>query len=262
MTVRGLVLSTASLVGGRSEQQDAFDVAHGRGRSAFTVADGLGGHPGGAAASKTASAAAVRHLLWSSRLAARRVLVGNLMETAGVVQSALDDAQRDGKVLLGSATTIVSVLIDSHIAWITTIGDCRCTVVRAGAVYETTTPHNLLAESERDGSFLETAANHRTEYAASVTRSLGPGMLHRFDVGRVALLAVPLKEGDAVLLTSDGVHGVLSLAEIAEMTQRGIADGLELQLAEILVDRAVSRAGSGADNTTAIVVVVDREENK
>ena len=60
--------------------------------------------------------------------------------------------------------------------------------------------------------------------------------------------AAPVASGDTLLLCSDGLHGVLSDAAIAELLQRSNVE----EIASELVERALNSGST--DNVTAVVV--------
>jgi serine/threonine protein phosphatase PrpC len=60
-----------------------------------------------------------------------------------------------------------------------------------------------------------------------------------------------LKTGDLFVLCTDGIHGRLDAAAIAEVVRRG---GTADQIASALVEEALSRRTS--DNATALVIAV------
>lgn len=195
--------SSWSDVGLRDAQEDAAFAS----TDLLVVADGMGGHEGGAAASERAVAAIVEELSDGG-------------STADLT-SAFDWACRcieDGGA--GGTTLVVAVCsgADAVIAW---AGDSRAYLVRAGEAQLLTDDH------------------------------LGPdGGLSRWlpDEGTPQIVEVGLREGDALVLCTDGVSGVLSEEEIAATVLS--AD----EPAEEVVEAALE-AGAD-DNCSAAVWVV------
>ncbi len=213
----------------------------------FAVADGMGGHAGGAAA----SAGAVRALgarLSADALGSRRPDISDLdaaIEEAALAVAALADPT-DPQAAPGSTLTGVLALDgEDGPAWLSfNIGDSRTYVVGAGGIRRLTKDHSALQEA-RD---LAAATGEEVVRppANIVTRALGAGIagLPEPDFALVAL-----SEGDLALICSDGVHGVLDDAELLRLAGIG---GEPQEIANRLVDAAL--AAGTQDNATAVVV--------
>lgn len=241
----------ASSVGDRAEQQDAA-IADKMAAGAYAVVcDGMGGHPGSRLCAFRAAAGVADYLKRAHLRPNRKHLASYVMGLPRAVQNELTALAADGNLNPQSATTLAAVLVQKGIVWLVTVGDCRCTVVRDGDVFETTVPHNALAVAMRDNT--EPAPEDRRSLATSVTRCLGP--LQQLVPERVAVTAVPIEPGDAILITSDGVHEVLSLPGMVEIVGAQFANGARV-IAEALVDAAVRLASPRADNATVVVLII------
>jgi protein phosphatase len=249
-------IGRAAAMGGRAEQQDADMVGVMKAGAYGVVADGMGGRPDGRRCAEFAVANAVDSLARSHHSPNRKRLSGYLMELPATVQTHLALRAAAGELDPAAGATLAAVLLRDRVAWLVTVGDCRCTIVRDGDVYESTVPHNALAVTLRDSpdSLRE---SERPGLAAAVTRALGPEIGHVPD--RSALMAVPLDQGDIVLVTSDGVHEPLGLRGMVSIVSRARADGHSAdRLAGLLVATAVEAAPApgSADNATAVVLIV------
>jgi len=219
----------------RSNNQDSY--GEGRARSGarwIMVADGMGGHAGGATASRVAVETVASVV--SSSQDAPDVALRAALEAAN--REVHDEAQRNEQ-LAGMGTTGVAALFSADgLAFVANVGDSRAYRMRDGTLEQITLDHSLVAELHRRGMITEEEAlvhPRRNE----VLRSLGvePDVV-------VDLHRVDLQPGDQVLLCSDGLSGVLRDAEIAEVMHRESP----ARAVRALVDLANSRGGP--DNVT------------
>ncbi len=229
----------------RSNNQDAYGVGHGRsGARWIMVADGMGGHAGGATASRVA-VETVTSVVASSQLAPDVTLRAALEAANRVVHA---EAQRT-EGLAGMGTTGVAALFSPDgVAFVANVGDSRAYRMRDGALQQITLDHSLVAELQRRGMITEEEAlvhPRRNE----VLRSLGvePEVV-------VDLHQLDLAPGDVFLLCSDGLSGVVRDAEIADVIHREPP----AQAARTLVDFANSRGGP--DNITVQIARIPAPE--
>jgi protein phosphatase len=198
------------------------------------VADGMGGHAGGATASRVA-VETVSSVVASSQLAPDVTLRAALEAANRVVH---DESQRN-RSLAGMGTTGVAALFSADgVAFVANVGDSRAYRLRDGTFEQITLDHSLVAEMRRRGLITEEEAlvhPRRNE----VLRSLGvePDVV-------VDLHQLDLQPGDLFLLCSDGLSGVVRDPEIADVVRREPP----AQAVRTLVDFANSRGGP--DNVT------------
>ena len=162
---------------------------------------------------------------WSTRNAASKVLQG--LNSWIHRQNAARNARQDSML-----TTFSAVITKSNTLHSFHVGDSRIHHLR-GHMFEQITRDHTLTEGGR-------------EYLA---RALGADSHLEVDYHTLDLAV-----GDRVLLTTDGVHGVLSRAALRELLACGGAD-LEA-CARRIVD-AAAQAGSD-DNLTALIVSIDQ----
>src|SRR5262245_14123770 len=231
----------------RSNNQDSF--GEGRAPSGarwIMVADGMGGHAGGATASRVAVETVSSGLASSSD--APDVALRGAVEAANRVVH--DEAQHNEQ-LAGMGTTGVAALFTADgVAFVANVGDSRAYRMRDGALEQITLDHSLVAELQRRGMISEEEAlvhPRRNE----VLRSLGVEP----DV-QVDLHQLELAPGDLFLLCSDGLAGVVRDAEIAEVLHREAP----AQAVRTLVDFANSRGGP--DNVTVQIARIPPESTR
>lgn len=226
----------------RSENQDACaELLSPQGARLLVVADGMGGHQGGSIASRLAIET-IQAVFQRGGLRGPELLDAALREANQRVHGA---AAQD-TALSGMGTTAVALLFDGGLdtAWIAHVGDSRIYRLRDGHFEQLTEDHSAVAELVRRGVITpEEAETHprRNE----ILRSLGV----EAEV-EPTLASVELRPGDQLLLCSDGLSGVLSDAEIADVLLRTPP----AQAVRVLVDTVNARGAP--DNVTVMIAAV------
>lgn len=221
----------------------------------FVVVDGMGGHASGEAASTTVADALtvfIRQTATDSDHTWPFGLDPQLSPLANRLQVAIRSANRQlaarvqhDASLNGSGATLAAALFaDGHLA-VSNVGDCRGYLLRGGALTQITRDHSLVAEQVALG-LIDSEEARRHPLRHLVTRAVcGDASMI------VDLWEMPVWPADRVLLCSDGVHGVLTDAELAACV------GNRRSLQEICADlvEAVNARG-GPDNATAVIIEV------
>jgi protein phosphatase len=217
----------------------------------FVVADGMGGHAGGATASRLAIESirtellrlhgAEPELFGSGAEGEENPLpdaLGRAVERACAV--IFEAAQADPD-LAGMGTTVTAALVDGHSAFVAHVGDSRAYLLRGGHIYQVTQDHSLVAEQLRVGAIsAEEARNSR--FRNIITRSVG----FERDV-LVDLMGLELEAGDALVICCDGLSNMVDDPEVLRLVQEHGVDAVEP-----LVDLANERGGD--DNITVAVI--------
>ncbi len=145
----------------------------------------------------------------------------------------------------GMGTTMTAALVrDDHLDVIH-VGDSRAYLWRDGVLRQVTEDHSVVGELVRRGSITaEEAENH--PHRNVITRALGAEAEVQADT-----VSTGLREGDVVLLCSDGLSSYVAEADIAAV----LADAGNLaDAARGLVDRA--NGAGGIDNVTVVLARV------
>jgi len=220
----------------------------------FVVADGMGGHNAGEVASHLAIQAirefvtesASGDLTWpftyepayspeSNRLLTAVRLANRRIYEQGCAHSSME----------GMGTTVVAVLAVGDQVALVSVGDSRIYRWRDGALTQLTNDDTWLATVMGLPDDSRTESNHPLKHV--LTSVVGT----REDL-RPSSREEALQPGDRFVLCSDGIHGRLDAAAIAEVVRAG---GNPDQMASALVDEALARQTS--DNATALVIAVD-----
>lgn len=225
----------------RDDNQDTHGVFQFRDFLLVVVADGMGGHHGGA----HASAMAVRTVYDALKeLEGTMPIQQALAEAIRRANQAIYDASRRSHRLMGMGTTVAAVAIGEEEAYVAHVGDSRVYLVRGGQAVQLTRDHtmvNLFVEAELLSP--EDAASHPEAHVLS--RSLGVERTVEVDVHE----PIALEYADTFVLCTDGVHGVLTEWEFGNIDwsdpQEGVWEALRLVAAR-----------EGDDNATVVGVIV------
>ena len=221
----------------RTNNEDAFAVEPSLGL--FVVADGMGGAQAGERASATAIATIVDKIRLALPARNPDVLLESVLEAN---RNILRDAS-DNPELQGMGTTVVAALIDPPMAHIASVGDSRVYLFRDAQLERITSDQTWVNEVGRSlGLTDEQIHNHPFRNVLT----MAVGAREHIDVHCYEL---PLKAGDVLLLSSDGLHGVVAEGGIS----KALAADLSLdERAATLIEMA--RNNGGPDNITAVLV--------
>jgi protein phosphatase len=226
-------------------EDDCGEFRSERGHVLLVVADGMGGHRGGATASRLAVETIGRAFERAANEAEIREPERMLAEAFEEANSAVHLASLDDVSLRGMGTTAVSLLWSPPgRVWVAHVGDSRAYRLRGTALEGLTEDHSLVAELQRRGLIdAEEALVHprRNE----ILRSIGVLPDVEADVR-----SVDVREGDCFALCSDGLSGVVRDPEIAAVLAAEPPD----QSVKTLIDRA--NQYGGPDNITVQVAAI------
>jgi PPM family protein phosphatase len=212
------------------------------------LADGMGGASGGS----TASAMAVEEISRSYLANANDPPPVALKLAAESANEQIYRRSLQEEGLHGMGTTCVALAIDPPYAWVAWVGDSRLYLIRGGQIYQMTEDHSIVHEMVRRGLLKgEEAARHEDRNV--VTRSLGS---HQSVEVALWPEEYPVRAGDRFLLCSDGLHDLVTSAEILEIAKNGPADLASRRL----IDEANARGGY--DNISAILVDLSEAGSK
>jgi serine/threonine protein phosphatase PrpC len=207
----------------------------------FVVADGMGGH----AAGEVASTVAVQTMTETYFEAAHGEVLQGLAQAIKQSNEAILTIARENAGRTGMGTTLVAAVLCQGILYVANIGDSRAYLLRNGKLRQLTEDHSWVAEQVRAGILTEEQARNHV-HRNVITRSLGTQANVTADV-----FVEPAREGDVLLLCSDGLHGYVSDAVIAETLGSLSTE----EAAQRLIDLA-NEAG-GPDNITVSIFRID-----
>ena len=144
----------------------------------------------------------------------------------------------------GMGTTLVVLLIEEDVAYLSHVGDSRIYLFRDNALQRLTRDHTVV-QQEIDAGRLTPELARLVPHKNILTQSVGyHGPVEPDTCCRV------IRPGDLFVLCSDGLTDPLDDAALADFLKENEPD----DLAEILVRRALDKGTQ--DNTTVVVVQV------
>ncbi|NLA71590.1 MAG: serine/threonine-protein phosphatase [Clostridiaceae bacterium] len=237
MTHRGLIRE-------RNEDTFALDAGEGEWPLVFVVADGLGGHKNGALASLTAAQYVVPYLRKhlpeiNDPERVKFILEDALQKTnVKVYTTSLENDDNEGM-----GTTLTLAVLYERSCYVAHIGDSRCYMLRENVLEQLTEDDTYVGQMVALGSLSESEVpthpkRHVLTQALGYPEYVDPEIVH-----------VDLLVRDRFLLSSDGLHGVLSSETITQTLRR--AETPEAA-ADSLIEQTL-QAGA-PDNVTAVVI--------
>lgn len=219
------------------ECPEASDLRAGRG-SLMLVADGVGGHGGGAVASAEAA-----HTVLQEYYLHRRGDPGRALRRA-IEQANLHvyTTRLGHPDLAGMQTTLTALAIADGRYWVGHVGDSKAWLLRGGALTRLTRDHTMVEEMRRIG-LVDQARADRHSHRHLLTRTIGGDAIVRVDVSSGALLP-----GDCFVLSTDGVYEHLSPEDVRD----AFTNLPPPEAAAACVERANRRGGY--DNLTVLGV--------
>ena len=205
----------------------------------FVVADGMGGHKAGEYASKCAVETIVEDINTYQDIGIIKSLTMAIQHAnAKIRQVANSDINYQGM-----GTTLVTATYSDDTLYVGNVGDSRLYVIGDG-IRQITTDHSLVEEMIRMGGLdREKARTHPDKNI--ITRAIGVVEVVDVDFFEVE----DLKEGDIILMCSDGLSNMLTDHEIAEIVN---ARGTLEEKADKLV--AAANQNGGKDNIAVILI--------
>jgi serine/threonine protein phosphatase PrpC len=224
----------------RSSNQDQVLVAHKNQTSLLLVCDGMGG----AKAGEVASALALKHFKAAfdgSKLKAEHYqewLNQNVHEANQMILEAADQNPN----YQGMGTTLVAALISKDTMVIANVGDSRAYVLINDHLHQVSEDHSLVNDLIKQNKITALEAKSHPQRSV-LTQVLG--VVQDFKVDFYTLSQAP----QALLLCSDGLHGMLSDDEILDILRTyESAD----KTAKVLEQRALDK---GAFDNIAIALM-------
>jgi protein phosphatase len=222
----------------RSSNQDYFRIVPELGL--YLLADGMGGARGGERASQLA-VEAVSEILGASAHRDAAALLGAVEEAN---QRVLAEAGRDPR-LEGMGTTIVAALeTRANDVAIASVGDSRAYMFEDGKLRAITEDQTWVQEVGRTLGLDEPSLKrHPMRHVLTMAVGVAPAIKIRY-------YAVEIKRSTLMLLSSDGLHGVITDQEIEAILKKN-SDNLEESCRQLI--GAANDAG-GPDNVTVLLI--------
>jgi len=206
----------------------------------FVVADGMGGH----AVGEKASAKAVRDIPFLYSKHAKDGVIPAIRRAFQETNAGIYAIGQQNPEFRGLGTTSTALIIRPEGAWIGHVGDSRAYRIRRGQAEQLTFDHSWVWEiARRQGVDPDELGDFKKNV---IIRSLGPDPEVEVDIEGPH----PVLPGDAFLLCSDGLTGVVSPQEVGAVVTALPPE----EAVRFLVHLANLRGGP--DNITVMIVQV------
>ena len=234
----------------RSTNEDCFGID--AALQLCVVADGMGGHNAGEVASRLAVDAVLEQVATQGAGASWPFGYDeNLSRRSNVLRTAVMEANRRvfeaaaaEPAYAGMGTTVVAVLADGVGVTVAHVGDSRLYAVHGSTIEQVTADDSWTAVMLARDPSIDPAILKTHPMRNALTSVIGS----RATVD-VHVAERPLRAGESLVLTSDGVHGVVTPEMLVEAT---LAQAEPERLAATLVTLAMEQGSR--DNCTALVV--------
>ncbi len=234
--------ASLSKAGGRKYNEDYCSFIEAAGFGCCALADGLGGHRGGAIAAKTT----VEAILGSFKASpgCSRDHLNGYLEQAHLCFIA--EQEKDRSLSNMKATLVIALTDFRELCW-GHIGDSRLYCFRNGKLILQTKDHSVPQHLADSGAISQEEVRFH-EDRNRLTRAFDGGDLSRFELADKTL---KLQGNEAVLLCSDGFWEYVLEAEMEEDLQSSGTPALWLSLME---KRLLARVETGNDNYSALAL--------
>lgn len=218
----------------------------------YVVADGMGGHRGGAVASQLATKTMGKYMAAtceqpsggnrSSTEATQKEALKRLLQSIALANHRIHALSMKNASCRGMGTTIAALILSEKFIITANVGDSPIYLVRNGEVKDLYTPHTLLHDRKKIPKSME-GRFPPGKLAHVLTRAVGIRQNVRIDH-----VAMPSCQEDRVVICSDGLSGKVSKKEIGTLVTTYDSVTACKKLTELALQRG------GQDNITVIVV--------
>lgn len=231
----------------REKNQDAFISVIGPNGQAdlWMIADGMGGYQYGEIASRLAIQTLLDVVQHSAEPIHQAFRIGFETANLSVLQKAIE--LRGGPI----GTTLTAVYLSDSMLTLAHVGDSRVYLLRQGKVNCLTRDHSVVGELVRMRVLDEESVRSHAQRSI-LTRAIGLSPIISADISRIEV-----REGDRILLCTDGLWSVVSDYEIQ---LAGTCSGSVSEWVSSLLDLAEKRCTD--DNLTAIGVHIRQLSEK
>lgn len=207
------------------------------------VCDGMGGHVGGATASKIAVSTIIENLndvFYDDP----RIAIGESIDRANraIIQRAIEQPE-----LAGMGSTCVLLLVRNGKVYIGHVGDSRIYLIRSKRIVQLTKDHSYVQMLVDCGEITKEQAEHHPR-KNEITNALG---IPNMPPATVANDAIVPEAGDCFILCSDGLSGMISDDTICKVVSRQSEMNAQERVDKLV---ALANENGGVDNITVQLV--------
>lgn len=234
-----MIFSSLSITGRRSANEDSFIFSGDKANMFGIVADGMGGHKGGAVASALAVKTIESYLTREDTLLPKEKLEAAIHAANTVI---FDRALSSAEVHNMGTTVVCAIVTDETVSY-AHVGDSRIYLMHDGKLTRLTEDHSYVWSLVKDGILDEEGARvHKMRNI--ITRAVG---LH--ETVEVASDEIAWGEGDMLLMCTDGLHDEMPAPQIERILLLDEPLGV---ISKRLVDTAYDNGSR--DNITVLLI--------
>ncbi len=204
----------------------------------LVVADGMGGHKAGDYASKCA----VETIIEMCSKSKGEKQISAITNAVNEANSRIRRKAMEDENMIGMGTTLVLATITDDVLTVANVGDSRLYIISEEGISQVTRDHSLVEEMVRMGGIDRVSARNHPDKNI-ITRAVGATSNVNID-----FFEVNLKNGDLILMCSDGLSNMIEDSEIQKIVQKGV--DLE-SIAKELIDTA--NKNGGKDNISVVL---------
>jgi protein phosphatase len=210
----------------------------------MALADGMGGHSGGATASKIAIDILIEeyYKAWLGSIPESLVKAFHKANEEVIARS------QNNIDLDGMGTTLTAVVFQKEKMYYAHVGDSRGYVIFENHISQFTEDHSYVASLVKAGVITEEEALTHPEKNI-ITRAIGINPELKVDTSQKHQ---KIKNDQYILLCCDGLHGVVSNEEIVSVFH-------EYRVPDVICEKLIEKANEhgGPDNITAMVARIE-----
>jgi protein phosphatase len=222
----------------RDENQDRMSGTRVPLGQLYIVADGMGGHKGGALAAELTVQELQRHIGEAPAHASPETIIQAAFNKTN--ETVYQKAHAGDPTIEGMGSTAVLLLVSGRIARVAHVGDSRAYLYHQGRLKQLTTDHTMVQKMVQAGMLKpEEAFDH--PHGNILERAIGSRPSVAVDISE----AFRLSKGDAILLCSDGLSGYVTDPEIEAVLRSPVS---VQEVPERLINLALQKGGH--DNVT------------
>ncbi len=234
-----------SKIGGREQNQDYALAFKGKMGTLLVLCDGAGGYNGGAFASKWVANYIINSFRnYKGDVEIKEFLINSIIES----NKQLIEQGDENSDLSGMKTTLAMIYIHRSKGISFHMGDSRIYQIRDGRIIFRTKDHSYVQELLNDKKISKKDAQNHPK-SNIITRALGATLKIQIEVKDLKI-----KENDIILLTSDGVHGLLSDRQILSTVNNGSSlSEINEKLCDLSEEEGIITKNSKHDNLTVLI---------
>ncbi len=229
----------------RNENQDAYSIREVKEYTSAVVCDGMGGTNGGRVASSLAVEVYQQELAGKLRSAmSAQEIALTMSDSVTKTNEAVRQRAAEEKEYQQMGTTLVAAVAGKEWATLANVGDSRAYHINRSGIRQITRDHSVVENLVERGDLTPEEAKHHPRRNL-ITRALGPDADVQTDT-----FELPWKQGDFILLCSDGLVNTVSDQEILfEVIHNGEPDTCLDRLLDL------SKQRGAPDNVTMLLMM-------